>query len=242
MFVLYTRPSIVTGRSLRRQLEARGGTYRFLRRQQYSGAVVNWGSTRCPDSEQVLNPAEAVANAANKLRSLQLMKEAGVNVPRFSVSATDFEDSIFLGRHRSHRGGTDIEVFDAPHSTAVYSDYFTEFVPSVREQRIHIFRGELIGAQNKVYRGDSPEAEVPVRNHDNGYVFIPMLETRPHEVRIREAIKAVEAHNLDFGAVDVLITPEDDTVILEVNTAPGLSERYLNIYADAIQAWAEEEA
>lgn len=241
MYILYSRPTRITGRILRRQLGCHGGLPVHYATQRESIRVVRWGSSMGEDTDLVLNKATAVAKAANKLESLKIMKEAGVDVPRFSISPTDFgDDAVCLGRTIFHRGGTDINVLQEYHTDAIYSDYFTEYIPAVQEFRLHMFRGELIGAQVKKFEGEGEEAEVPIRNHSNGYVFVPFMHSRPHQRRIDTAGAAIEALGLDFGAVDLLVSADDRSIVLEVNTAPGLSsDRTLEAYTEAISAWAQ---
>jgi hypothetical protein len=240
MYVLFSRQSSGTGRAIRAELNCHGGMPNHYREQRESLRVVRWGCSSGEDSAITLNSKEAVALAANKLQSLRLMKEAGCDVPRFDIAPTGFDEgAIIFGRKTSGYGGRDVEVLDGPHTRAIYSDFFTEFVPSVREMRLHIFQGELIGAQNKRYVGSDEEDATPIRNHDRGYVFVPLIETRPHEKRIAAAAKAVEALGLDFGAVDMLVTADDRSVVLEVNSAPGLSDRYLDAYVEAIASWSD---
>lgn len=243
MYVLYSRPSRITGRELRRALECHGGMTDHYSRQRESIRVVRWGNTVPADAPMELNSAEAVAKASDKLTALTTMKEAGVNVPRFSLDPTSFGDeATVLGRRRRGFGGRDISVLGGTYtSEAVYSDFFTEFVPSVREMRLHIFRGELLGAQLKqLDTADEGVAEdtVPIRNHGNGYVFVPYLHSVPNSSRIDAARNAVSSLGLDFGAVDLLCLDGGGECVLEVNTAPGLSERYLDLYVGAISEWA----
>jgi hypothetical protein len=240
MYILYPRPMRVTGRLLRRQLECHGGMPTHYATQRESLRVVRWGSTEGEDSEIVCNTANAVALAANKLESLRTMKEAGVNVPRFSTSPMDFgEGAIIFGRNCSHRGGRDIRVLHEYHTEAIYSDFFTEYIPCETEFRLHIFGGELIAAQVKKYEGEGEEDDVRIRNHANGYVFVPFVHSLPHRRRIDAAAAAIASLGLHFGAVDML--GDDSSTVLEVNTAPGLSsERTLEAYAEAIRAWAQQ--
>lgn len=239
MYILYPRPMRVTGRLLRRQLDCHGGTpAHYIGRGD--STVVRWGSTEGRDGLHVCNTANAVALAANKLESLRTMKEAGISVPRFSTNPTDFaDDATIMGRNTSHRGGTDIRVLHGMHTEAVYSDFFTEYIPCETEFRLHIFGGELIAAQLKKYEGEGEEGEVRIRNHANGYVFVPFMHSLPHRRRIDAATEAVASLGLHFGAVDML--GDDSSTVLEVNTAPGLSsERTLNAYTEAIRAWAQQ--
>lgn len=237
MYILYRGATSPTGRALRQRIGCHGGKPAHYSRQRESVSVVRWGVSGGEDAPRVLNPGNAVAKAANKYESLRILQEAGVNVPRFSTNPSDFGDATFLGRKRTHFGGRDITVFDGLHTEAVFSDFFTEFVPSDNEMRLHIFRGELLGAQIKKWEGVGDVPEVPIRNRDRGWVFVPYLHSRPNQSRVDAAVAAVEALGLDFGAVDIL--SERDTV-LEVNTAPGLSERFLDLYADAIGAWGRD--
>lgn len=240
MYILYRGATSPTGRALRQRIGCHGGKPRHYSRQRESVSVVRWGVSEGEDAARVLNSGNAVARAANKLESLRIMEEAGISVPRFSTNPADFGDATYLGRKRSHFGGRDVEVFVGQHTRAVFSDYFTEFVPSEREMRLHIFQGRCIGAQNKRWEGDGEAPDVPIRNHDRGWVFVPLVHSTPNADRIEVAAAAVQALALDFGAVDLLVTPGGGTTVLEVNTAPGLSERFLDIYAEAIGAWGRD--
>jgi hypothetical protein len=51
-----------------------------------------------------------------------------------------------------------------------------------------------------------------------------------------EALRAVLALNLDFGAVDVIYNQHRDRAyVLEVNTAPGIAEYTTNVYAEHLR-------
>jgi D-alanine-D-alanine ligase-like ATP-grasp enzyme len=53
------------------------------------------------------------------------------------------------------------------------------------------------------------------------------------QIVVSEARKAMQALELDFGAVDVLYSPEGGVWVLEVNTCPGLDSGTLQRYVDA---------
>lgn len=67
-----------------------------------------------------------------------------------------------------------------------------------------------------------------IRNYDNGWVFatqnvVYSSSTIEDSVK-QQAIAAVQALGLDFGAVDICVNLEGSKAyVLEVNTAPGLS-------------------
>jgi glutathione synthase/RimK-type ligase-like ATP-grasp enzyme len=50
------------------------------------------------------------------------------------------------------------------------------------------------------------------------------------------AVEAVDAMNLDFGAVDIIMDTDNNVFVLEVNSAPGLGNtETLEVYAKAIE-------
>ena len=82
-------------------------------------------------------------------------------------------------------------------------------------------------------RGVSEEPDGHIRNHGNGWIFARGGVEIQDEVK-EVAIKAVSALGLDFGAVDIVITPQGVGKILEINTAPGLEGTTLESYKNAI--------
>lgn len=236
-YMLYDRRSSRTGRALRRALGLRGGMPSHFERHPENDFLIRWGSTAGEDARITINPRQCVVRAANKLLSLQVLREAGVLVPDHSEVPFELEYPM-LGRSRTHHGGTDIVVY-TEQTTGMLGrhHFFTQFVPSTHEMRIHIAGGEMIRAQVK--RGEN-EPEIPIRNHAQGYSFAPYTHTQPHERRVEAARRAVAALELDFGAVDLLAGTDGETYVLEVNTGVGCCRPTGMIYMDALHRIARE--
>ncbi len=77
-----------------------------------------------------------------------------------------------------------------------------------------------------------------IRSYANGFLF-SRYGIYPSEARDQLAVKAVAALGLDFGAVD-LIEDKGKFYVLEVNTAPGIEDEMVPIYAEAIKELAIE--
>jgi carbamoylphosphate synthase large subunit len=207
--------------------------------------IVNWGCSEYPewdyDPTHMLNDPDAVAIASNKLLTLEALFDSDVPTLNFLTEYEDakeyFNQDHSTGRLycrtllRSHSGKGIVvatnadEVVDAP--------LYTEGVVGYRDEyRVHVFGEYAIDVQMK-RKKISADPNVLVRNHDNGYVYcredIPDLEYKARE----DAVRAVAALGLDFGAVDMIVMRDapDKYYIIEVNTAPGLVGSTLLMYA-----------
>lgn len=119
--------------------------------------------------------------------------------------------------------------------------FVSEYFKSRDEFRVHVVCGQVIFCQRKALRTDEQRPSNPsfeVRNHANGFIFQQNNIEVPEVVKA-EAIKAVQALGLDFGAVDIKAKQEatrpEHCAVLEVNTAPGVSGNTLKAYTDVFK-------
>lgn len=206
-------------------------------RQRVGDVFVNWGASTQAGLQFRLNPPDMSAAATDKLALLR--KLAGVRTPEWTddkqvalqwvqEGATVFARTLL--RASSGRGivvcTTPDELVDAP--------LYTKYVKKMSEFRVHVFSNEVIHVQEKRRRADAEEVDNQIRNHDNGWVFCVQNVEPPADV-ITQALAAVAASGLDFGAVDVIYNQHyDQAYVLEINTAPGLEGTTVEKYADAI--------
>lgn len=106
-----------------------------------------------------------------------------------------------------------------------------------REYRVHVYDGKVLFGQVK-RRREGTEVNEDVRNLDGGWVFGVNNVVLSSEVS-RNAIMAVKALGLTFGAVDIIAKgragQETTSFVLEVNTAPGQQgDTTLSKYSNAI--------
>lgn len=220
-------------------------------RPRHGDLVVNWGNAGTPvwpyrGGLVLLNFPAAVNIAGNKLLAFEAMKHSGVNVPEFAVSKAAITESVqvegkkfkpvILRYKLRGTSGEGIlycetkEELDAAPAAPLY----VEYIKKTAEYRVHVFRGKVIDYAEKRKR-KGVDVEAKVRNLQNGWVFCRDGVELP-EACSAEAIKAVNAVGLDFGAVDVIYNKVRGTYVLEVNTAPGLTGTTIKSYADAVRA------
>lgn len=206
-------------------------------------AIINWGSSQLPDQvlacEKIFNSPAAVRNASNKLKSFELFAQADVSIPPFFTDYGDAEDymvdngGVMVCRTKlAGHSGEGIEIAETV-DELVRAPLYTLYIPKKEEYRYHVFQGHVVDIQRKARKREVPDEAVnwKVRNLDGGFIFAREgVVASP--VASEEAVKAVAALGLDFGAVDIIWNErEDKYYVLEVNTAPGLAGSTLEGYA-----------
>lgn len=201
--------------------------------------IINWGCSVGNWPPHVtgacINSPVAVGRATDKLLSLMHMDRLEVSIPTFTEYVEEVDKFPVLCRTilSGHSGqgivmaNSEEELVDAP--------LYVQYVKKQEEYRVHVFNGEVIHKQRKARNRDIPDEDVnwQIRNHSNGFIFQLNGFDIPEQVE-EEAVKAVKALALDFGAVDVIWNAhEEKAYVLEVNTAPGLEGTTLEKYTEA---------
>lgn len=209
-------------------LEGRSRLSRRLPVLRQYRTLINWGNSNAiPEREnlRIINKPKAVAVAINKLSALSAMQAAGVRVPDFNTQAPDGPRDIWLARSAlSASGGVGISIVrkGEPFPAA---PLYVKYVKKTEEWRLHVAFNKVICCQLKLRQSGNEQTadQKLIRNHDNGWVFCPRSVEELSESIKEEAVKAVNAVGLDFGAVDLIIGKDDNLpYVLEINTAPGI--------------------
>lgn len=211
---------------------------RYVKRQ--GDIILNWGNTTLPTwGNSDLNKVEAVAKAVNKAVALDTMKQAGVR----TVEHTDNSDMVRTWLSEGHTvyartltrasEGRGIHVLKQgmtiPHATLYTKGIVGD------EYRVYVFDGVVIDYTKKVPLRSN--ADSTIKSHGNGWTFARNVERR---LSIEtEAVKAVQALGLDFGAVDIITFGKTGVRVLEVNTAFGQIDggRTTEVFINAIKRW-----
>lgn len=225
-------------------LRPSGSTFRGL-----AGEVIfNYGSSNIPSlvrgMARVINTPDAVSGASNKVNAFREMTGAGVSTVEWTVDesvATNWyeERSVVYARTttRGHSGAGIIVCYNdasgldvvggvtVSDNEVVSAPLYTKGITGPRREfRIHVMGGNIVFTQQKRRRdgfADMPEASNIVRNYHTGWIYATQNVSANHAAQAN-AIAAVQALGLDYGAVDV-ITNGSNAWVLEVNTAPGMT-------------------
>lgn len=194
-----------------------------LEQLNYTGTI-NFGcSSLTTPYTDILNKPEAVANAVNKYKALQIMEEADIQTPLITESEAQravLRGDKVVGRKTYHSKGKGMYMCYTSLGRAkrLGATHWLKYIEDAREFRVHIINGDSIKISEKFF----PEGTIR-RNHRFGGIF-----AYPHSFHHKKSLRriakeAVECLGLDFGAVDIL-WKDEEFYVLEVNTAPCLTD------------------
>lgn len=250
IIIPYNRASM-SARNLQRELKQvlNVPVYRIHRdskvyQPRYTDYIINWGCSKDWDFI-TFDKKEGNKKAVNKLEFFAAISawnatnENKVNIPEWTTDPNKAamwitqEKATVVARHTlTGHSGKGVEILtDATHIPKV--PLYTKYKKKKHEFRVHIFQGEVIDVVQKKKRAGAENVDTKIRSHLNGWVFCRQGITEPQDLR-RQAILAITACNLKFGAVDVIWNEhENKCYVLEVNSAPGIEGTTLLKYTVA---------
>lgn len=218
--------------------------------------IVNYGSSSLSaetiGNARILNNPYNVGNATNKRISFDVFRRNDVKTVEYTTDPEEAQSWLDAGhlvycrtRLSGHSGEGIViatnneELFgDGVQGTLANAQLYTKGVNAQRrEYRIHVMNGVITNIQQKKRvngYADLPEYSDIIRNHHTGWIYATQ-QAEPNEEAKREALKAIAALGLDYGAVD-LITRRDEAWVLEVNTAPGMTGSNAERFAANVMA------
>lgn len=205
---------------------------------------INWGSSIHPAwiHTTMKNSPQAVERSSNKRTAFGVLRNGDVQIPDFTGDAGVAQQWLGHGdtvieRHVLNGSGGDGIIITPPGAARVgQAPLYTKYIKKKNEYRIHVFNGRIIDRQEKRRRRDLPDdnRQTLIRNLANGYVFCHD-NVEPDQDVHDQALAAVRALGLDFGAVDVIWNERrHEAYVLEVNTMPGLEGQTVQAYKNAI--------
>lgn len=207
--------------------------------------VLNWGSGKDLGFNYINHPL-SVRVAVNKLRTFEVLRTAGVCVPRYTTRRTAAEQWLANGEKviartlLKSRGGKGIVVCETGQALPD-ARLYTVYRPKREEYRVHVWDGHVLHVQQKRRRrGITAGATTYIRNFEGGWVFCIQNVNAPERV-LTQAVAAVNALGLTFGAVDVGWTENIQlATVYEVNTAPSLAGTSLERYISKIEEYTHD--
>lgn len=232
----------------RRLAEALGARYVEEGRINTNELVIRYGNGYSADSPNMINKQEAVALSSNKPRCKEFLIRHNIRTPKY-YSWQDVQlgriPFPIIARRNNHSQGRWFYLINSTRDLRRYSPenhYLQELVNKKDEYRLFLMKDpeencyRIIEADLKVPPESDPHAMI--RNHTHGS-FFRWIRVSSLDRGLKENVKnAVEKIGLDFAAVDASTIYKDgqlDSTIFEVNSAPGLIPRKIDLFVSKIR-------
>jgi hypothetical protein len=194
--------------------------------------IINWGNhIYSDDSIFSLNAPSGIAAASDKAQARRILRAAQVRIPNTFFLNENWEGSFpIVARPPHHHGGQHFHIINTvqdlvnlSHQTDLSSWYFAEIFQKTHEFRVHVGHGKVLFVQEKPLVDGEIRANQAV-NHESWRV---LKWSEYNHGLCRESIRAIEALNLDYGAVDIMYNAADNSwAVCEVNTSPSINTPY----------------
>lgn len=189
--------------------------------------AINLGCRRKFIEEDSLNYNSE--NSIDKVEVFNRFDKLKIPHPRL-IDPKTFEGK-FLGRKNKASRGRGIQIYEPGAKKIAEHDFFVELLDCKSEHRIHFFMGEVVCELNKKIKEGSV---IHTAEQGSPLELGPIVHPKRKKM-IKYGALAVEAMELDFGAVDIFVDKNDDVYILEVNSDPGMSGLIGFLYADCFR-------
>jgi len=209
--------------------------------------ILNWGAGSVPYRlATIVNRPERVSRAANKLRFFEDMavNNSGI-ILEFSTSYHTaqqwLEDGAYVCSRAvlSGNSGEGLVITNQLSELPNNSPLYTKYKPKAAEFRVHVIDCAVVRVQKKVYpkqKNKDKEINWKIRNHENGFIFQAAENSEIPRAVLDAAVTSIQVTQLDFGGVDVIWNQkEQKPYVLEVNTAPGIEGRTLEVYGERLR-------
>lgn len=221
--------------------------------------IINWGNSQFDYDTKgyvVVNDPFMVHAMSNKIQFFEntVHSEDTLEWTRNRDKAIEWKDKVFARTKVEASGGEGIVVYDPEADIELpQAPLYTRYVPKTHEYRLHMARAlrgggfTVMMAQRKVFV-KTPERPAPldwkVRSHDNGFIF----QRQPDFEKIPAAVmgcagRIMSDHfpHMHFAALDVMYHAKRDKAwVIEGNTAPGLENDSVRVYAEYFHALEKE--
>jgi len=194
---------------------------------------IRWGCTaNVPRGAKIINKAAGIHEVANKLEFRRLLDEHELCPATWfdykDVPQETFEGGVIV-RTKTHAQGRGLwlihESGELKAKCLAMGEgeyYLAEYIPKVAEYRVFVISGRAVCVAEKT----PADKDSIAWNVAKGGRFDNVRWGDWNVKAVKVAIKAFNLTSLDFGGVDVMVAPNGDCTVLEINSAPSLTSPY----------------
>jgi hypothetical protein len=202
-----------------------------------------WRTTKQRADRKQLRYGDSV----DKLTQYKWFQQQGLSALEFTTSLQEAQKwfangEVVFGRLLLNAScGDGIVVFNpsVEQEQWVHCPVYTKYKKKKREFRVHVFKDKVVAiVEKKRKSGWNGQQDTKIRNLANGYVFCQETDLTQNDLEHRItnlALAAAKVSGSDFKGVDLGYNEkQDDLLVIEVNSAPGVEGSNVDKYVKAI--------
>jgi hypothetical protein len=168
-----------------------------------------------------LNTPDSIKNSQDKENVLLMLRRHHISCPS-RIKPGKKTDFPILGRKYEHEGGTDIRIIDSIDEYKKSNcDYFVQLLNIEKEYKIHVMDLNVFYAEEKYSESNDVIDDFDIRTRAYGWklrrISIKELNKIEKDNILLLAQKAVYGLGLDFGVVNIGLSPEGKAYVLDVD-------------------------
>lgn len=247
-FLLYNKQSGITARALANILGLNYNSNEESLIKRGFHPTIRYGNSKGEfEIDTETNSPNVIKICADSLKFTEWGLENEIFTPIYKP-ISDFEslpEFPFLVRKRWHRAGKDIVIINDKEDMSklyrilgarLFRRYCVPFYKTKYEIRVHYVMGEIPRIFVK-QPTENADVKNPIRTSPNGWHY--SLRTNLDEsYKKAQALvhRIAKILNLSFGGFDMAWSSKYERYIVwEINTAPGLNQETLQVYADILR-------
>lgn len=118
-----------------------------------------------------------------------------------------------------------------------FVEHFTEYVDNAAaKKKENLDKDTVAFVLGKLAKKFATGADMIIRSNTRGWKFSKVADGNLNNALATEAVNAIKALGLDYGAVDCCTTVDGGCAIIECNSGPGLDGTSFDAWTTALQA------
>lgn len=245
-YLLYHKKSYISGRGLATQLGLK--PTRSIKKLKKLGKVpvIRYGNSEghFGNKDTKMNAPDVIRLCANSYHFSRWCEKNNYFTPIYrKFSMTNIPKYPFLLRRLHHMRGRDIILvksrkdLDSISRQELNKRYWVPFFNTSFELRVHVVNNQIVRMFKKL-KSDADPKEF-IRTSGKGWHYSLRTDSLSKYKKAQDlCVKLTKDLGLFFGGIDLAWDNDNKRYIIwEVNTAPGLSQPTMKVYADALRKY-----
>lgn len=244
MYLIASKAGFVSGKALARKLGLlfHSNIHKIRPDSDVVIRYGNYGTSDRVSEDTEINSVETIRTISAKHKLREILEPEGILTPKYypytgSIPEELRDEFPLLSRRRYHRSGKDIIILDDIETPINIgeTEFLVKYYETSREYRVHVIDGEVVKIFRKTSEDDYP-VKIRTSHYGWGYRRAKLSKIYASDSLEEVCIKSARAVDAYFCGIDIGWSKQlGRWIVFEINSAPSLNSRTLEIYAEKLK-------